>query len=272
MLISRGSKGDAVRKIQNRLGITVDGDFGAKTETAVKVFQLRNKLKVDGVVGDDTWIRMFPNEEPIKETVVIQPIGDLNFQKLQGAIPDFVISQIPDTISKFGINTNLRLAHFLSQCAHESINFSATVENLNYSKDALLRVFRRYFPGNLAESYKNNPEKIGSRVYGGRMGNGPESTKEGFKFRGRGYIQLTGKYNYIEFGKSINENLVENPDLVSTKYPLLSAAWFFQRCLTKCDLGSSRDAIIAVTKCVNGGLNGLNDRIKYFNKFYELLK
>jgi len=104
------------------------------------------------------------------------------------------------------------------------------------------------------------------------MGNGPEETKEGFKFRGRGYIQLTGKDNYTAFGKAINEDIVSNPDLVSTKYPLLSAAWFFSKnCLAKC-VDASEATVTSVTKCVNGGTIGLPDRIKHFNEYYNLLK
>ena len=104
------------------------------------------------------------------------------------------------------------------------------------------------------------------------MGNGPEETKDGYKFRGRGFIQLTGKDNYTAFGKSINEDIVSNPDLVATKYPLLSAAWFFSKnCLKRCDLGSGEDAVLAVTKCVNGGTIGLAERSKEFKLFYQLL-
>lgn len=194
-------------------------------------------------------------------------------EKLEGHIPDSVLKQIPDTISKFEINTPLRLAHFLAQCAHESGGFKVTSENLNYSAEGLKKTFPKYFPDTLSESYARQPEKIASRVYGGRMGNGDESTKEGYKFRGRGYIQLTGKDNYVAFGKIIKEDLVKSPDLVSTKFPLLSAAWFFSKnCLKKCDAGETDEVVTSVTKCVNGGTNGLSERIKYFKKYYNLLK
>ena len=103
------------------------------------------------------------------------------------------------------------------------------------------------------------------------MGNGPEATGEGWKYRGRGYIQLTGKDNYKAFGAAINENIVDNPDLVATKYPLLSAAWFFQRCLPKCDKGATDAVVTEVTKCVNGGTIGLPDRLKHFKEYYSLL-
>lgn len=270
MLLKIGSKGDDVKKLQEKLSITADGSFGLGTESAVKKWQANNGLTSDGIVGDGTWNKMFGSV--IKEDVVIPTGGSLNLDKLKGHIPDSVIAMIPDTATKFQINTPLRLAHFLSQCGHESGNFKITQENLNYSVDGLKKVFPKYFPGNLAESYAKQPEKIASKVYGARMGNGDESTKEGYKFRGRGYIQLTGKDNYKAFGQSINEDITANPDLVSTKYPLLSAAWFFQRCLSKCDLGATKDAVTAVTKCVNGGTIGLEDRIKHFNEFYSLLK
>jgi putative chitinase len=199
-------------------------------------------------------------------------MSDLKLDKLKGHIPDNVLAQIPDTAAKFQINTPLRLAHFLAQCGHESGNFKVVNENLNYSVDGLKKIFPKYFPQNLAESYARQPEKIASRVYGGRMGNGAEDTKEGFKFRGRGYIQLTGKDNYKAFGLAINENVVDNPDLVATKYPLLSAAWFFNKnCLKKCDAGATDEVVTSVTKCVNGGNIGLADRIKHFKQYYSLL-
>jgi len=167
------------------------------------------------------------------------------------------------------------LAHFLAQCGHESGGFRATQENLNYSAKGLNGTFKKYFPTEAAAApYAKNPQKIASKVYGGRMGNGPESTGEGFKFRGRGYIQLTGKENYTAFGKSINENICENPDKVASSYALLSAAWFFSKNgLHKMADGGATDAVVtSITKRVNGGTIGLADRIKHFKEYYALLK
>lgn len=197
-----------------------------------------------------------------------------NLDKLKGHIPDSVINAIPDTAEKFNITTNLRLAHFLAQASHESGGFKLTVENLNYSSKGLLGTFPKYFTPVLAEQYARKPEAIASRVYGGRMGNGAEATKEGYKFRGRGYIQLTGKDNYIAFDKFVPEDILSNPDLVSTKYPLMSAAWFFDKngLWSVCDKGADDTTVTAVTKRVNGGYNGLADRIKHFNEYYNLLK
>jgi putative chitinase len=278
MLLKNGSKGEDVKKLQEKLGVEAIGTFGPKTEAAVKAWQKANGLKDDGIVGDATWSKLFGETKPettvIKEDVVIPSGGPLNIEKLKGHIPDVVLSQIPETAKKFNITNNLRLAHFLSQCGHESGGFKAVSENLNYSADGLKKIFGKYFPGNLAESYARQPEKIAARVYGGRMGNGDESTKEGFKFRGRGYIQLTGKSNYTNFTKFIGEDCVSNPDLVATKYPLASAAFFFDsnKLWGICDRGADDATVTAVTKRVNGGTIGLVDRIKHFKEYYNLLK
>jgi putative chitinase len=275
MLLKSGSKGEDVKKLQEKLGLNADGDFGLKTETAVKSFQTKNGLTPDGVVGPKTWETIMGKnvlvDTPQVATQVAPQVGRLNLDKLKGHIPDAVILQIPETATKFKIDTPLKLAHFLAQCGHESAGFKVVNENLNYSVDGLKKIFPKYFPGNLSESYARNPEKIASKVYGGRMGNGPEETKEGYKFRGRGYIQLTGKDNYTAFGKAINEDILSNPDLVSSKYPLLSAAWFFSKnCLGKC-VDDSDATVTSVTKCVNGGTIGLPDRLKHFKEYHKLL-
>jgi putative chitinase len=278
MLLKVGSRGEDVKRLQSKLGLGSDGIFGRGTEEAIKSFQLKNGLTPDGIVGEQTWNRIMGQSvlitEPAKPSQVAQPVvsvGGLKLENLKGHIPDNVIAQIPDTAAKFGIDTPLKLAHFLAQCGHESGGFRLTQENLNYSAQGLKNIFPKYFPGNLSESYARNPQKIASKVYGGRMGNGPESTGEGFKFRGRGYIQLTGKDNYTAFGKAINEDLISNPDLVSTKYPLLSAAWFFSKnCLRRC-VDATDATVTSVTRCVNGGTIGLPDRLKHFKEYYKLL-
>jgi putative chitinase len=272
MVLKQGSKGEEVKQLQTKLGLVADGNFGPGTEKSVKEWQLKNGLVADGIVGPAS-LGKLGIASVIKEDVVIPKGGPIDLSKLKGHIPDSVISQIPTVMEKFQINTALRLAHFLSQCGHESGGFKAVQENLNYSADGLKKIFPKYFPGNLSESYARNPEKIASKVYGGRMGNGPEATKEGFKFRGRGYIQLTGKDNYTAFGKSIGEDTISNPDLVATKYPLASAAWFFSKngLNTIADRGADSATVTAVTIRVNGGTIGLADRIKHFNEYYHLL-
>lgn len=199
----------------------------------------------------------------------------MDISKLKGHVPDAVIAQIPEVMDKFQINTPLRLCHFLAQCGHESGNFKAVNENLNYGAKGLRGIFGKYFPTDAkALEYERKPEKIANLVYGGRMGNGPEASGEGYKYRGRGYIQLTGKDNYAAFDKVVAENILETPDLVATKYPLLSAAWFWNsRKLNElADKGATDAEVTSITKKVNGGTIGLEDRIKHFKEFYNLVK
>ena len=276
MLLKIGSKGEDVKKLQTKLDLGSDGIFGPGTSAAVKKWQAKNGLGADGIVGDETWNKMFGNEIIKEDKIIPQPVTSvkgLNLDKLRGHIPESIIVQIPDTADKFNITTPLRLAHFLSQCAHESGGFKVFQENLNYSADGLKKIFPKYFPGNIAESYSRNPEKIASKVYGGRMGNGNEATKEGFKFRGRGALQTTGKDNYRRLGEFLGVDLISNPDLVATKYPLASAAFFFKsnKLWSICDEGADNKTITKLTKRINGGTIGLSARIHEFNHFYKLL-
>jgi putative chitinase len=279
MLLKLGSEGEDVKKLQIKLGVDPIGKFGPKTEAAVKSWQSSNGLTADGIVGDGTWGKLFTEGTVSAPTVITEPapvksVGGLKLEGLRGHIPDAVIAQIPDTAAKFEINTPLRLAHFLAQCGHESGGFRLTKENLNYSAKGLNGTFKKYFPTlDSAVPYERKPEKIANKVYGGRMGNGPESSGDGAKFCGRGYIQLTGKDNYTAFGKSINEDMSANPDKVASSYALLSAAWFFNKNgLHKMADGGSSDAVVtSITKRVNGGTIGLADRIKHFKEYYSLL-
>ncbi len=281
MLLKLGSKGDDVVKLQQKLGVDPIGTFGPKTEAAVKEYQSKNGLTADGVVGDSTWKKIMgetsasaPTAQLLTEPAPapVANVGNLKLSNLKGHIPDNVISMIPEVATKFGIDTPIKLAHFLSQCGHESGGFKITQENLNYSAKGLMGIFKKYFPNEAtANSYARNPEKIANKVYGGRMGNGPESSGEGYKFRGRGFIQLTGKDNYTAFGKSINEDIASKPELVASQYSLLSAAWFFSKnCLKKC-VDNSDTSVTNVTKCVNGGTIGIEDRKKHFKEYYHLL-
>ena len=218
---------------------------------------------------------MGEEEHPIQQqAVVVANSTGLKLEKLKGHISDAVIAMIPDTAKKFEINTPLRLAHFLAQCGHESGGFRLTKENLNYSAKGLMGIFKKYFPTEAkANEYARKPEKIANLVYGGRMGNGPESSGDGAKFCGRGFIQLTGRDNYTAFGKSIGEDVTANPQVVAEKYALLSAAWFFNK--NKLHImadGGATDAVVtSITKRVNGGTIGLPDRIKHFKEYYSLL-
>ena len=192
---------------------------------------------------------------------------------LIGNVPTVIIPQLPDVMEKFNINTPLRMAHFLGQCAHESWGFKAVRENLNYGSVALLKTFGKYFNETNVEEYARQPEKIANLVYANRIGNGPVESGDGWRFRGRGYIQLTGRANYKDFDRFVDDDIIANPDLVATKYPLTSAAWFWHtRNLNAiADKGATDAIVTSVTKRVNGGTNGLADRIKYFKKYYSLL-
>lgn len=198
----------------------------------------------------------------------------MNLAKLKGHVPDSVIAQIPFIESNYKVNTLLRLSHFLAQCGHESANFRAVKENLNYSAEGLNKTFKKYFPTlESAKDYARQPEQIASKVYANRMGNGNEASKDGFKYLGRGFIQLTGKVNYLEFDKSVPEDIMANPELVATKYPLASAAWFWNKNGLNeiADKGATDAVVKSITKRVNGGTIGLEDRIQHFNEFYSLL-
>jgi putative chitinase len=277
MILKKGDNNENVKLMQQKLGIEpAVTNFGPKTEAAVKEWQAKNGLTADGIVGPATWAKIMGESTPIP-AAPIQPVanvGGLKLDKLRGHIPDAVIQMIPDTAAKFQINTPLRLAHFLAQCGHESGGFKVTQENLNYSAKGLAGIFKKYFPTEAAATpYARQPQKIANKVYANRMANGSEASGDGYKFRGRGYIQLTGRDNYTQFGKAIGEDMAANPDAVSSKYALLSAAWFWSKNgLNKlADAGSTDATVTSITKRVNGGTIGLADRIKHFKEYYHLL-
>jgi putative chitinase len=171
--------------------------------------------------------------------------------------------------------TPVRAAHFFAQTAHETGGYKLFSENLNYSAQGLQGIFGKYFPGNLEESYARNPEKIANRVYASRMGNGDEKSGDGWKFRGRGALQLTGKDNYAAFAKYLNKpEIMTNPDLVATEYSFESAMFFFDKnkLWEICDKGINDAAILALTKRINGGTHGLADRSEKTKKYYEYVK
>lgn len=193
-----------------------------------------------------------------------------NITKLKGHIPEDIYNQLL-TIDE--IDGPKRCSHFLGQVQTEC-NFTKFTENLNYSANRLMQVFPKYFTTEQSVVYGNKPEKIANKVYGGRMGNGDEVSGDGWKYRGRGAIQLTGKDNYTAFMKYSGIDVVTNPDLVATEYQMKSAAWYFnQRKLwTICDQGVDDNTITDVTEKVNGGHHGLDKRIEYTKKFWEILK
>lgn len=177
------------------------------------------------------------------------------------------------TLPKYEITTKERLACFLAQCAHESAQFNVLVENLNYSSSALRSVFGRHFlTETVATQYARQPERIANRVYSNRMGNGSESSGDGWKYRGRGVIQLTGRDNYERFANYIiNDKVVTDPDIVQTdkSLALASACWFWEvnKLNSICDSGDFR----LLTRRINGGFNGLEDRERYCNLALQVL-
>jgi putative chitinase len=157
-----------------------------------------------------------------------------------------------------------RAAHFFAQTAHESGGFTAFSENLNYGAAGLRGIFRKYFGTDaLAKAYERQPQRIANRVYASRMGNGDEASGDGWKFRGRGALQLTGKSNYQAFADYVSRpDVMTNPDLVAGELCFESALWFFDKnkLWSVCDQGTNDDAILALTRRINGGTHGLDDR------------
>ena len=189
--------------------------------------------------------------------------------KLTKHLPQHVYEQFLEVVIKYQINTPMRLAHFLAQCHHESSGFNVVEENLNYSAEGLRRTFNKYFTLEQANEYAHNKVRIASRVYANRMGNGDEASQDGWLYRGRGYIQLTGKDHYAAFNDQVPEDVIKNPDLVATQYPMLSAAWFWDK--NKIN-NMCYETIEDVTLAVNGGLNGIVDRSRLYYKYLNILK
>ena len=197
---------------------------------------------------------------------------NINLQKFKEVFPnckspDMLVNLFDNILNQSGINTKERVCMFLAQCGHESGGFTLTVENLNYGAKGLLSTFPKYFKNvNEAILYERKPEKIANKVYANRMGNGPESSGDGWKYRGRGFIQLTGKSNYEAFSKDMDIDTVNNPDLVKDDLSIAirSAVWFWNKnnLNSYCDKGD----FIGLTKRINGGTNGLSDREAKYKK------
>jgi putative chitinase len=188
------------------------------------------------------------------------------------------LSKIKEVLS---IETMSQMVHFMGQIATESGNYELDTENLNYSAKGLQKTFKKYFPTlESAEPYARQPQKIANKVYAGRMGNGPESSGDGFKFRGRGAIQLTGKYNYKLFSDYIGEDCVKNPELVAGKYFFESAKFFFDtNHLWKYTTDVTDESILKLSKAINLGNanskatpNGLAERINNTKEIHQLIK
>ena len=176
-----------------------------------------------------------------------------------------------EVLPKYEITTKSRVASFVAQCSHESAKFTAIKENLNYGAKGLQTTFKKYFPDEAsALLYERKPEKIANKVYGGRMGNGLEASGDGFKYCGRGLIQLTGKENYTKFAASINKTLDETiAYLGTTAGAVESACWFWDT--NKLNVEADNADITKMTKKINGGTNGLAERIENYKHAMEVL-
>ena len=195
----------------------------------------------------------------------------MDINKLKGHIPDGVLAQIPSVMEKFKIDTPLELAHFLAQCGHESGGFTAIKENLNYKAESLMKLFSKYFPDiNTAKAYEKKPEKIANRIYADRMGNGNEASGDGYKYRGRGLIQLTGKTNYSWFAASLEISPEEAAEYTQTfEGAAQSACWFWET--NKLNQWADKGDILTMTKRINGGTIGLEDRKKHYEHALHVL-
>lgn len=197
----------------------------------------------------------------LQEKLGLKPDGDFGPITLKAATKYFNLS--PE-----------RAAHFFGQTSHETGGFKLFSENLNYSADGLKRIFSKYFPGNLADLYARQPEKIANRVYANRMGNADEKSGDGWKYRGRGAIQLTGKDNYQAFSNYLkNPEIMVNPDLVASEFSFESALFFFEKnkLWDIADKGVTPETILVITRRINGGTHGLADRTEKTNMYYSLL-
>lgn len=228
------------------------------------------------------------------------------YDKLKNVIPDSRFAQLPMLVEKFNCNTPLRMAHFMAQVAHETGNFKTTVENLNYSADGLLGTFSKYFTSQAkiaalqqqsvsgktekeraeaklklpiemkkkkAADYARKPEMIANIVYASRMGNGNTESGDGWKFRGRGDLQTTGKDNYLAFGSFVGIDAIQHPELLEGQYSLSSAGFYFHtnKLWSICDKGATKEVVKQVRIKVNGGTIGLDDVYAKFVKYNNLL-
>jgi len=181
------------------------------------------------------------------------------------------VDALNETFERFGIVTHAQQASFIGQCGHECGNFKVLEENLNYRAETLMKLWKSRFPTlEIANEYARNPKKIANKVYASRMGNRDESSGDGYRFRGRGCIQLTGHANYYHAGTACGEDFVINPDLVATpKYAAMTAGWFWNTHKLN-QYADARD-YVSMTKKINGGTIGLNDRVKHISHALEIL-
>lgn len=281
MLLKKGSTGDLVKKLQEKLGLTADGAFGSGTEAAVKDWQAKNGLTADGLVGEQTLAKLGISESAAASPAPQVPSGPVNFAALSGKVPASILALLPEAFAKYGIDTALEASHFLAQIAHESGEFTIKTESMKYTTpQRIVDIWPSRF--NLdgsggkknANEYARNEEKLAEAVYGGRMGN--NNPGDGFRFRGGGFLQLTGKDAYKGYAAYLGKSVEETADLLrSDNYYALDAA-LWEYCINMklnavASTGTSQDVVKKISRTVNGGLIGINERIEKFNKYYSLL-
>lgn len=211
-------------------------------------------------------------------------MGDLTVQQLLFLFPDakksklnlnLLVIQLNESfkllIDERGFQTPYRKAAFLSQCAHESGYFTRLVENLNYSASRLMEIWPKRFPTlDIANQYARNPEKLANFVYSNRLGNGPPNSGDGWKYRGRGLIQLTGKSNYAKCALDLKTNFVNQPELLEKEAGAVqSAMWFWN--INHLNNYADKEDIKGLTKAINGGYHGLDERIMLYEKAKKIL-
>ena len=197
------------------------------------------------------------------------PITTEQLKKLH--IGEQWLDALNETFARFDISTPIRQASFIGQCGHECGSFKVLEENLNYRAETLMKLWSKRFPTlEIANQYAKNPKKIANMVYANRMGNRDEASGDGYRFRGRGCIQLTGHANYFHAGKACDEDFVMNPDLVATpKYAAMTAGWFWST--HKLNQYADGSDFLMMTKKINGGTIGLQDRINHINHALNII-
>ena len=240
--------------------------MGIPAEQAKKLAEdFKTGLKELGLSDSDTTVELIPviqKNDPLEKALV--RIG------VKPALVQRYGTSIKAAMTEFLISTKEQKSMFLAQILHESFMLSAVVENLNYSEQGLVLTFKKYFDRNIAKNYARKPEKIASRVYANRMGNGSESSGDGWKFRGRGLIQLTGKSTYTICGKALNVDLLSNPSYLETpEGASRSAGWFWKA--NNLNKSADRKDIKENTRIINGGYKGLDHRIELYQKLLPLM-
>ena len=281
MLLKIGSTGDLVKKLQESLGIGADGTFGPGTESALKKWQAANGLEADGLAGAGTLAKMgISTDVPVVDSADSHPA---NFAALKGKVPDRILPIIQEAFPKYEITSNLRAAHFLAQIAHESGDFTIKTESMNYTTPArIVSIWPSRFNLDGSDGKKNaneyikNESKLAEAVYGNRAELGNNQPGDGFRFRGGGYLQLTGREAYKGYAAYIGKSVEDTADLLRSDdhYAMDAACWEYalrMKLNPVADMGTYEDVVKKITKRVNGGYIGLEERLSNFKKFYAVL-